>query len=172
MLQTHPADVETILGKYRAGDWTGARTFLKQTIGTRYDAGFATWLTTTCATSDCGPLPEAPSTPQCALGDPRQFDGNCRRDNLAAGTGNYSYHFVYLPAGVTQLTITSSGGAGNADLYYGGSSWATTSSFQAKSATSGNGETLMIDNPPSGWVYFSLAAAQDFSGVSVSTQSR
>ncbi|WP_330294398.1 M9 family metallopeptidase [Streptomyces sp. NBC_00503] len=172
MLQAHPADVQTVLGKYRAGDWNGARTVLKQTIGTSYDAGFATWLTTACATNDCGPLPEAPSTPLCTISDPRQFDGNCRRDNLAAVTGNYSYHFVYLPAGVKQLTITSSGGTGNADLYYGGSSWATTSSYQAKSTHAGNGETLTIDNPPSGWVYFSLAAAQDFSGVSLSTQSK
>ncbi|MFE2169336.1 collagenase [Streptomyces sp. NPDC059447] len=172
MLQAHPADVQTVLGKYRAGDWNGARTFLKQTIGTGYDADFATWLSTACATNDCGPLPEAPSTPQCTLADPRQFDQNCRRDNLAASAGNYSYHFVYLPAGVKQLTITSSGGTGNADLYYGGGSWATTGSHQAKSTNAGNGETLTIDNPPSGWVYFSLVAAQDFSGVSLSTQSK
>ncbi|WP_128636817.1 M9 family metallopeptidase [Streptomyces sp. C] len=173
MLQAHPADVQTVLGKYRAGDWNGARTFLKQTIGTGYDAGFAAWLTTACATDGCGPLPDAaPATPLCTSGDPRQFDGNCRRDGLAAGAGNHSYHFVYLPAGVKQLTITSSGGTGNADLYYNGGNWATTSSYQAKSATAGNGETLTIDNPPSGWVYFSLAGAQDFSGVSLSTQSR
>nr|WSX47962.1 M9 family metallopeptidase [Streptomyces sp. NBC_00974] len=173
MLQAHPADVQTVLDKYRAGDWNGARTFLKQTIGTSYDAGFATWLSTTCATSDCGALPEAaPSVPVCTMSDARQFDKNCRRDNLSAATGNYSYHFMYLPAGLKQLTITSSGGTGNADLYYGGSSWATTSSYQAKSTNAGNGETLTIDNPPSGWVYFSLAAAQDFGGVSVSTQSK
>lgn len=100
MLQAHPADVETVLTKYRAGDWNGARTFLKQTIGTGYDADFATWLTTACATNDCGPLPEAsaPSAQLCTISDPRQFDKNCRRDNLAATTGNYSYHFVYLPA--------------------------------------------------------------------------
>ncbi|MER7539708.1 collagenase [Streptomyces sp. NPDC097704] len=174
MLQKHPADVQTVLGAYRTGDWAGARTVLKQTIGTRYDADFATWLTTDCATNDCGTLPDAaaPSVPLCTLSDPRQFDQNCRRDNLAASTGNYSYHFVYLPAGVKQLTITSSGGTGNADLYYGGSSWATTGSYQAKSTNAGNGETLTIDNPPSGWVYFSLAATQSFSGVSLSTQSK
>ncbi|MER5807353.1 collagenase [Streptomyces sp. NPDC002033] len=172
MLQAHPADVETVLGKYRVGDWNGARTFLKQTIGTSYDAGFDTWLTTTCATSDCGPLPEASSTPLCTISDPRQFDKNCRRDNLSAAAGNYSYHFVYLPAGLKQLTITSTGGTGNADLYYGGANWATTANYLAKSTNAGNGETLTIDNPPAGWVYFSLAGAQDFSGVSLSTQSK
>lgn len=175
MLQKHPADVQTVLGKYRTGDWAGARAVLKQTIGTRYDADFATWLTTDCATNGCGPLPDASTTapaPLCTLADPRQFDQNCRRDGLAAATGNYSYHFVYLPAGVKQLTITSSGGTGNADLYYGGGTWATTAAYQAKSVHAGNGETLTIANPPAGWVYFSLAAAQDFSGVSLSTQSQ
>ncbi|MGW2678107.1 collagenase [Streptomyces sp. NPDC001436] len=172
MLQAHRSDMETLLAKYRAGDWNGARTLLKQTIGTRYDAGFATWLTTTCATDSCGPLPDALSIPLCTAADPRQFDQNCRREGLAATAGNYSHHFVYLPAGVKQLTITSSGGTGNADLYYGGSDWATTTAYRAKSAHAGNGETLTIDNPPSGWVFFSLAAAQDFSGVSLSTQAR
>ncbi|WP_329426900.1 M9 family metallopeptidase [Streptomyces sp. NBC_01268] len=175
MLQKHPADVQTVLGKYRSGDWTGARAVLKQTIGTRYDADFATWLSTDCATNGCGTLPDASTAaavPLCTIADTRQFDQNCRRDGLSAATGNYSYHFVYLPAGVKQLTITSSGGTGNADLYYGGGSWATTTAYQAKSTNSGNGETLTIDNPPAGWVYFSLAAAQDFSGVSLSTQTR
>ncbi|GAA0289413.1 collagenase [Streptomyces polychromogenes] len=172
MLQQHRADVETVLGKYRAGDWNGARAFLKQTIGTNYDAGFAAWLTTTCATDGCGPLPQAPAAPLCTGADPRAFDANCRRDGLTAAAGNYSYHFVYLPAGVKQLTITSGGGTGNADLYYNGGAWATTSAYQAKSAGAGNAETLTIDNPPSGWVYFSLAAAQDFGGVSLSTQTR
>ncbi|MEW5628515.1 PPC domain-containing protein [Streptomyces hydrogenans] len=79
---------------------------------------------------------------------------------------------MYLPAGVSRLTITSTGGSGNADLYYGGGTWATTGSYQAKSTHTGNGETLTIDNPPSGWVYFSLAAVQDFSGVSLSTRSQ
>ncbi|MFF8408854.1 M9 family metallopeptidase [Streptomyces omiyaensis] len=171
MLQKHPADVETVLGKYRTGDWTGARAFLKQTIGTRYDADFATWLTTDCATADCGPLPDArPAAPLCTLADTRQFDGNCRRENLAATAGDLSYHFVHLPAGVDRLTITSSGGTGNADLYYGGGSWATPGSHLAKSTAAGNGETLTIEDPPSGWVYFSLAAAQDFSGVTLSTR--
>ncbi|MFE7563785.1 collagenase [Kitasatospora sp. NPDC057500] len=175
MLQKHRADVDTVLTMYRAADWNGARTFLKQTIGTRYDADFNTWLDA-CASNDCGPLPEAPTgpvtptTPLCTTPDTRQFDNNCRRDNLTATTGNYSYHFVNLPAGVQKLTITSSGGTGNADLYYGGSNWATTSAYQAKSTNTGNSETLTITNPPAGWAFFSLAAQQDFTGATLSVQ--
>ncbi|WP_328957908.1 M9 family metallopeptidase [Kitasatospora purpeofusca] len=175
MLQQHRADMDAVLAKYRAGDWNGARTILKTTIGTRYDADFSTWLGA-CASNDCGPLPEAPTGPVaptialCTIPDTRQFDNNCRRDNLAASAGNYSYHFINLPAGVKTLTLTSSGGTGNADLYYGGSSWATTSNFLAKSTNAGNGETLTITNPPAGWVYFSLAAQQDFAGTTLSVQ--
>ncbi|MFF7245225.1 collagenase [Embleya sp. NPDC008237] len=53
MLQKHPADITRLLGYYRAGDWTGARSFLTSTIGTRYDSDWYTWLAA-CAAGDCG----------------------------------------------------------------------------------------------------------------------
>ncbi|MGW2395283.1 collagenase [Kitasatospora sp. NPDC001664] len=168
MLQSHPQDMATLLAKYRAGDWAGARTLLTSTIGTRYDADFAAWLTA-CGAGQCGSLQQPPA-PLCTQADTRQYDKDCRRDGVAATTGNYSYMFVYLPAGVRQLTVTSSGGTGNGDLYYNGSSWATTSSYLAKSVNTGNGETLTISDPPSGWVFFSLYAQQGFDGVSVTTR--
>ncbi|MBD0674723.1 M9 family metallopeptidase, partial [Streptomyces sp. CBMA156] len=169
MLQSHPQDVDALLTKYRAGDWNGARTLLKTTIGTKYDADFAAWLKE-CGADNCGSLPtEQPKAPLCTTADTRQFDKNCRRDGVAATTGNYSYSFLYLPAGVQQLTITTSGGTGNADLYYNGNAWATTGSYKAKSTNGDNGETLTIANPPSGWVYFSLYGQQGFGGVTVTT---
>ncbi|WP_030242598.1 M9 family metallopeptidase, partial [Streptomyces sp. NRRL S-350] len=167
MLQSHPQDVTALLGKYRVGDWNGARALLKTTIGTAYDADFAGWLKA-CAADDCGSLP-ADRAPLCTAADTRQFDKDCRRDGVAATTGNYSYSFLNLPAGVKQLTITTSGGTGNADLYYNGSTWATTGSYQAASTGSGNGESVTITNPPSGWVYFSLFGRQGFDGVTVTT---
>ncbi|MFJ2806860.1 M9 family metallopeptidase [Kitasatospora sp. NPDC087271] len=167
MLQSHPQDVDALLAKYRVGDWNGARALLKTTIGTSYDADFATWLKA-CGADNCGSLPTN-QAPLCTAGDTRQYDKNCRRDGVAATTGNYSYSFLNLPAGVKQLTITTSGGTGNADLYYNGGAWATTGSNLAKSTNAGNGETLTITNPPSGWVYFSLYAQQGFGGVTVTT---
>ncbi|MEU1283227.1 M9 family metallopeptidase [Kitasatospora sp. NPDC005856] len=167
MLQSHPQDVDALLAKYRAGDWNGARTLLKTTIGTSYDADFAAWLKQ-CGADNCGSLPTT-QAPLCTAADTRQFDKNCRRDNVAATTGNYNYGYLNLPAGVKQLTITTSGGTGNADLYYNSGSWATTGAYQAKSTTSGNGETLTITNPPAGYVFFSLYAQQGFGGVTVTT---
>ncbi|WP_371648415.1 MULTISPECIES: collagenase [unclassified Streptomyces] len=56
MLQSHPADVATVLGHYRAGEYDAAHSLLRDTIGTKYDADFADWLST-CAGGKCGQLP-------------------------------------------------------------------------------------------------------------------
>ncbi|CAM5303540.1 hypothetical protein GCM10010329_60950 [Streptomyces spiroverticillatus] len=56
LLQSHPDDVATLLGHYRSGDYEAAHTFLRDTIGTRYDADFTDWLGK-CAGGACGELP-------------------------------------------------------------------------------------------------------------------
>ncbi|WP_019890335.1 collagenase [Streptomyces purpureus] len=56
LLQSHPQDVATLLGHYRAGEYDAAHALLRDTIGTKYDADFADWLTK-CADGDCGQLP-------------------------------------------------------------------------------------------------------------------
>nr|WP_244305262.1 M9 family metallopeptidase [Kitasatospora cheerisanensis] len=167
MLQSHRADMDAVLAKYRAGDWNGARTILKTTIGTRYDADFNAWLTA-CNGGNCG-APTVPTLPECTGADTRQLGQNCGRSNLAATVQNYQYFYLWVPAGTTSLTITATGGTGNADLYYNGSNWATTGSYNAKSTNSGNSETLTISNPPAGYNYISLYAQQGFDGASVST---
>ncbi|MFJ9520035.1 collagenase [Kitasatospora sp. NPDC101801] len=62
LIQQHPADVTTLLGYYRAGNWAAARTLLTSTIGTRYDADFAAWLAR-CSTGSCDPTPPANKPP-------------------------------------------------------------------------------------------------------------
>ncbi|WP_405738246.1 collagenase [Streptomyces sp. NBC_01525] len=52
LIQSHPQDVDTLLGHYRKGDWAAARTLLTETIGTRYDADFADWLAK-CSAGSC-----------------------------------------------------------------------------------------------------------------------
>ncbi|MEV6977932.1 collagenase [Kitasatospora sp. NPDC093806] len=109
--------------------------------------------------------------PECAGADPRQLDRNCRRGNLAATTGNYAHFYLNLPAGVKQLKITSTGGTGNADLYFNSKGWAYTNAYTAKSTNAGNNtETLTITNPPAGYVYLSLYAQQGFSGANIKAE--
>ncbi|WP_443079817.1 M9 family metallopeptidase [Streptomyces sp. P9-A4] len=172
MLEKHRSDMDSVLAKYRAGDWNGARTILKDTIGNRYDADFDAWLTS-CAAGACATTPDpgpGPTLPECSGADVRQLGQNCARSNEAATTGNYAYHYVYLPAGVQQLKITTTGANGNADLYYNASSWATTGSFTGSSVKTGSVETLTVNNPPAGYVYISLYAKEGFTGASVSLE--
>uniref|UniRef100_UPI0030F4A2CE collagenase n=1 Tax=Streptomyces sp. GSL17-111 TaxID=3121596 RepID=UPI0030F4A2CE len=53
MLQSHRAEVDTVLGHYRSGDWDAARSHLTDTIGTRHDADWRRWLSR-CASGECG----------------------------------------------------------------------------------------------------------------------
>ncbi|MEV4663128.1 collagenase [Micromonospora echinofusca] len=108
--------------------------------------------------------------PECTGGDVRTLGRDCQRSNLQATTGNLSYLYLQVPAGTARLTITSSGGTGDADLYYSPSGWATTSAYTHRSVTSGNGETITIDNPAPGYHYVSLHARQAFSGVTVKSE--
>ncbi|KJK56497.1 M9 family metallopeptidase [Saccharothrix sp. ST-888] len=166
MLQSHRADVDTLLGHFRVGDWAGARTLLTGTIGTRYDSDFAAWLTA-CGAGNCGP--GTPPVAECTSADTRELGQNCARGNLAATTGNYSYLYLRIPAGTSWLTVTSTGGTGDADLYYNPNGWATTSSWSARSTQTGNAEMLTVTNPPAGIVYLSLYAKSGFGSVSLST---
>ncbi|WP_328661080.1 collagenase [Streptomyces sp. NBC_00334] len=252
MLEKHRADLDRVLGHYRAGDWNAARTYLTGTIGTRYDTDWYTWLAG-CAAGDCGggtnpPGNQAPTAAfttavqdlrvtftdrstdadgtiasrswdfgdgttstatnpgktygtagtyavkltvtddkgatasatrtvtvgggtgtECTGSDPRELGQNCRRGNQSATTGNYAYLYLYVPAGTTRLTITTSGGTGDADLYYSANGWPGTGSYTQRATGTGNGHTLTVDNPAAGANYLSLYAASGFSGVTVST---
>ncbi|WP_308249887.1 M9 family metallopeptidase [Sphaerisporangium fuscum] len=169
MFERHPDDVTTVLGSYRTGAWNTARSFLTGTIGARYDSDWYSWLAS-CAAGSCSGGGGGGGGTECTGTDTRRLDRNCRRGGLSATTGNYAYLYIYLPAGTSRLTITAAGGTGNADLYYNSASWATTSAYSQRSTASGNTESLVIDNPPAGYNYISLYAAQAFTGAAVTTE--
>ncbi|WP_224280529.1 M9 family metallopeptidase [Streptomyces sp. LS1784] len=170
MLEQHRSDTDAVLAKYRAGDWDGARTILKTTIGTRYDADFDSWLTRCAAGACAADTPGEPQLPECTGTDTRQLDAGCVRSSVAATTGNYAHFYVWVPQGTKQLKVSSKGGTGNGDLYYNPGSWAYTNSYVTRSAGPDNWETLTVSNPPAGYVFFSLYAQQGFSGVSVTSE--
>ncbi|MBG0828747.1 collagenase [Planomonospora sp. ID67723] len=107
------------------------------------------------------------AVPECTSADTRRLDRDCRRSGLVETEGNYAYLYLSLPAGVRTLTVTSSGGTGNADLYYNGATWATASSYTKRSTGAGNAETITVTDPPAGYVYISLHATADFTGATV-----
>ena len=173
MIQYHWTDMAAVLGKYRTGDWNGARSYLTGTIGTRYNTEWSNWLTK-CGTGDCGGAtdPGTPTLPECTGSDVRALGQNCGRSTITVAAGDYKYMYIYLPAGVTSLKLSASGGTGDCDLYYNPSAWATTSSYTQVGNAAGNTESITVTNPASGYRYVSLygKGSSGCSGVAVGAQ--
>lgn len=56
MFEKHPADIQRMLDRFRAGDYAGGYAVYATEIGTRYDADFDQWLTA-CAAGACAATP-------------------------------------------------------------------------------------------------------------------
>ena len=87
--------------------------------------------------------------------------------NLSDAIDNLKHFYIDVPSGVTSLTITTSGGTGDADLYTRLDSLPTTSSFDCAPALDGNAETCTFLNPVTGRYYATLYAVAAYSGVTL-----
>jgi hypothetical protein len=114
--------------------------------------------------------PPSTGLPECTNADVRVLGKNCQRGNASATQGNYAHFYLNIPAGTAQLRITTSGGTGDANLYGNTASWAYTTSWTQRSTNAGNGEAVVVNNPPAGYYYVSLHAASGFSGVTVRSE--
>ncbi|WP_205315737.1 collagenase [Nonomuraea lactucae] len=111
--------------------------------------------------------------PTCADSDTRALGQNCRRAGISATQGDMASFFIYLPPGTTSLTIRSSGGTGDADLYFHSSEWATNTKYTRSSTADGNAETLTVTGTQlrqGDYNYVTLYGYTAFTGVTISTQ--
>ncbi|MFE6871074.1 collagenase [Kitasatospora sp. NPDC057692] len=113
----------------------------------------------------------APAAPgPCTGADTRLMDYNCYRAGRSAEAGSLDQLYLYLPAGTTTLTVSTSGGTGTAYLYYNADRWASTTSYTAASTSSGTTQTLTVTNATEGYRYITLYGKTAFSGVTITTQ--
>ncbi|MBO2447081.1 M9 family metallopeptidase [Actinomadura barringtoniae] len=162
MFEKHRSDLTRILGYYRSGDYTAAYNLTKSL---NYDSDFSSWLDALSGGGNPDP------GQQCTDTDTRVMGKNCQRSNVSATTGNYAYFYLWVPTGTSSLSITASGGTGNADLYFNPNTWATTSAYTSRSAKAGNAESLTVSGLRAGaYNYVSLYAASSFSGVTITTR--
>ncbi|MFC3031701.1 pre-peptidase C-terminal domain-containing protein [Pseudoalteromonas fenneropenaei] len=91
-------------------------------------------------------------------------------NNLSASKGNWYRTSFSLPAGVTSLSVSISGGSGDADLYVKRGSEPSTSSYDCRPYKDGNSETCPITNPAAGTWHLGVRAYATFSGVTLSYQ--
>lgn len=86
---------------------------------------------------------------------------------LSATTGNVLNYEMLVPAGTTNLVISSSGGSGDLDLYVKAGSAPTQSSYDCRPYLSGNNESCTISSPQATTYYVQLLAYTGFSGVTL-----
>ncbi|MFJ8438835.1 collagenase [Kitasatospora griseola] len=113
----------------------------------------------------------APAAPAaCTDPDARKLDYNCFRTGRSADAGSSDMMYIYLPAGTTTLTVSTSGGTGTAYLYYNPDAWASNTSYAASSTNNGTTQTLTVTNTTAGYRYISLYGKTAFSGVTITTR--
>ncbi|MFB7599676.1 M9 family metallopeptidase [Streptomyces sp. NPDC056160] len=164
MTEKHPDQIQAMLSKMRTGDYHGAYD-VYNSIGTGYDADFDAWLDTLTGGGHNG----GGSATACTDSNVQAMARNCYRADQSRVAGDTDYLWIYLPAGTTTLKVTTSGGSGNADLYYDPTTWAGPSRFTERSTDSDNNESITVTNAEAGYRYISLYAVTDFSGVTVTT---
>ncbi|MCL1498247.1 peptidase S8 [Xanthomonas nasturtii] len=86
---------------------------------------------------------------------------------LGAATGAELNYTITVPAGSGTLTVATSGGSGDADLYVRAGSAPTDTVYTCRPYRSGNAETCSI-TAPSGIYYVRVKAYSTFSGVTLS----
>jgi len=110
------------------------------------------------------------STPNLCPGRSDQMSNGCARAGLAGAAGDLRYYYIYVDKPNVQLTIQTSGGSGNADLYVNTQGWASPSSHNYRSTNSGNAETVVVPVYTPGYIYLTVSGKTAFSGLSLSTR--
>jgi len=90
--------------------------------------------------------------------------------NVSVATGSWLRFTQQIPAGLSNLTVTISGGSGDADLYVNYGSASTSSNYLCRPYKNGNEESCQFDNPQAGTWYIDLQGYRAASGVTLTIQ--
>ncbi|ATZ73292.1 peptidase S8 [Idiomarina sp. X4] len=91
--------------------------------------------------------------------------GSASATDLSGASGEWSHYYVDVPAGMSVLNATMSGGTGDADLYVRQGSQPTESNYECRPYRSGNDESCSIDSPAEDRWYISIRGYSAYSGV-------
>jgi hypothetical protein len=87
--------------------------------------------------------------------------------NLAGSQGSTQFFGITVPAGATNLRITTSGGAGDVDLYVRFGGLPSLNEYHCRPWLDGNNETCTFASPTVGTYYIMLDGYAAFSGVTL-----
>ncbi len=89
------------------------------------------------------------------------------QSNISVAHNTWKHYTVTLPAGMSNLTVTTSGGNGDADLYVKRGSQPTSSSYDCRPYKNGNAESCSFNNPQAATWYISVYAYSAVSGLTL-----
>lgn len=89
--------------------------------------------------------------------------------NISVATSAWKYYTVTVPTGKTNLTVTISGGTGDADLYVRRGANPTTTTYDCRPYKTGNAETCTFTNPVAGTYNIGIRAYTAVSGLTLKT---
>ncbi|QJR81508.1 S8 family serine peptidase [Alteromonas pelagimontana] len=88
--------------------------------------------------------------------------------DLSGARSSWKRYTWDIPAGVSSMTIQTSGGTGDVDLYVKLGSQPETNSYDCRPYLEGNGEVCTFNNPASGTWHIGLRAYSAYNGVTLS----
>ena len=86
---------------------------------------------------------------------------------LSGATDNQTFYKIVVPAGQDVLDFQMSGGTGDADMYIKKGTKPTLTSWDYRPYTTGNNETVHLDDPAAATWYIMIHAYQAYSGASL-----
>lgn len=99
--------------------------------------------------------------------------GYLSMDQMECVSGGLRYFYVYVEQPNATLAISTTGGSGNADIFYNSHYWATPFNAQSMSTNPDNEEVILV-NARRGYHFISVASPSQYAltGLTVSIQAR
>ncbi|MCY7294007.1 S8 family serine peptidase [Alteromonas sp. a30] len=88
-------------------------------------------------------------------------------NNLSGSRGEFLNYTYTVPAGMSSLEVTTSGGSGDADLYIRLGQAPTTSNYDCRSNGGSNSEVCTFNNPTPGTYHIGIRGYSSFSGLNL-----
>lgn len=99
--------------------------------------------------------------------DPGELENGVPVGNLSGAQGSETFFTVEVPAGATDLVISTTGGSGDVDLYVRHGNPPTQSTYDCRPYRWGNEETCEFASPAGGTWHIMLHAYEAYSGVTL-----
>ena len=98
---------------------------------------------------------------------PAEGAGSFEQASVSGARNSVQSFSFEVPAGMGSLTVITTGGTGDADMYVRQGSQPTTTQYDCRPYKNGNEETCTFNNPGNGTWYVDIRGYTAFSGVNL-----